>query len=281
MTRPTRPTVPPQRTEPATGPSALQVRGMGISFGGVRALDGVDLDIAPGEIVGVIGPNGAGKTTLFDCISGLSQGEGTVHLAGVDITSMPAHARAHAGLGRSFQDARLFTSMTVLDTLRVAGERNTRRPASVVGTLLGLGSGPKEEQQATERALQVIEQFGLTAYRDRLIGELSTGTRRVVDLAGLLVQRPSVILLDEPSSGIAQREAEALGPLLVQVRDELGCALLVIEHDMPLLLGLVERLYALETGRVITSGPPAQVVADPRVVRSYLGDDPAAIGRSG
>lgn len=260
---------------------ALQVRGMGISFGGVRALDGVDLDVAEGEIVGLIGPNGAGKTTLFDCISGLAPGEGTVSVAGRDITRMAPHARAHAGLGRSFQDARLFTSMTVLDTLRVAGERNTKKPASVVTTLLGLGGVPQEEQDATDRALQVVQQFGLTAYRDKLIGELSTGTRRVVDLAGLLVQRPSVILLDEPSSGIAQREAEALGPLLVQVRDELGCALLVIEHDMPLLLGLVERLYALETGRVIASGAPQDVVADPLVVRSYLGDDPAAIERSG
>ena len=266
----------------AQGPQlALQVRGMGVSFGGVRALDGVDLDVADGEIVGLIGPNGAGKTTLFDCISGLAPGEGTVSVAGRDITALAPHKRAHAGLGRSFQDARMFTSMTVLDTLRVAGERNTRRPASVMTTLLGLGGVPQEEQEATDRALEVIEQFGLTAYRDKLIGELSTGTRRVVDLAGLLVQRPSVILLDEPSSGIAQREAEALGPLLVGVRDELGCALLVIEHDMPLLLGLVERLYALETGRVIASGDPQAVVADPQVVRSYLGDDPAAIERSG
>ena len=261
--------------------SALSVRGMGVSFGGVRALDGVDLDVAQGEIVGLIGPNGAGKTTLFDCISGLAPGEGTVSVAGRDLTRMAPHARAHAGLGRSFQDARLFTSMTVLDTLRVAGERNTRRHASVVMTLLGLGGVPQEEEQATEHALEVVQQFGLWAYRNTLIGELSTGTRRVVDLAGLLVQRPSVILLDEPSSGIAQREAEALGPLLVQVRDELGCALVVIEHDMPLLLGLVDRLYALETGRVIATGAPQDVVTDPRVVRSYLGDDPAALERSG
>ena len=140
--------------------SALSVRSMGVSFGGVRALDGVDLDVAEGEIVGLIGPNGAGKTTLFDCISGLAPGEGTVSVAGRDITRMAPHARAHAGLGRSFQDARLFTSMTVLDTLRVAGERNTRRHASVVMTLLGLGGVPQEEQQATERALEVVQQFG-------------------------------------------------------------------------------------------------------------------------
>jgi ABC-type branched-subunit amino acid transport system ATPase component len=261
--------------------AALQVRGMGISFGGVRALDGVDLDVAPGEIVGLIGPNGAGKTTLFDCISGLAPGEGSVAVAGRDVTGLSPHARAHAGLGRSFQDARMFSSMTVLDTLRVAGERNAARRPSVIATLLGLGGVPEQAKAATDRALAVVQQFGLGAYRDKLIGELSTGTRRVVDLAGLLVQRPSVVLLDEPSSGIAQREAEALGPLLRQVRDELGCAMVVIEHDMPLLLGLVDRLYALETGRVIASGRPQDVVADERVVRSYLGDDPAAINRSG
>jgi ABC-type branched-subunit amino acid transport system ATPase component len=261
--------------------TALTVRGVGISFGGLRALDGVDLDVEPGEIVGLIGPNGAGKTTLFDCISGLVPGEGTIAVGGRDVTGMAPHQRAHAGLGRSFQDARLFSSMTVLDTLRVASERAAPKPPSVVGTLLGLGGAPEHEQAATRAALEVVERFGLQAYRDKLVGELSTGTRRVVDLAGLMVQRPSVVLLDEPSSGIAQREAEALAPLLRQVRDDLGCAMLLIEHDMPLLMSLAERLYALETGRVIVSGAPTDVIADPRVVASYLGTDPTAVGRSG
>ncbi|MFN2537184.1 MAG: ABC transporter ATP-binding protein [Mycobacteriales bacterium] len=259
--------------------AALEVRGVGISFGGLRALDGVDLVVEPGEIVGLIGANGAGKTTLFDCISGLLPGEGSVLVGGRDVTGLAPHARARAGLGRSFQDARLFTSMTVLDTLRVASEKGAARPAGVVSTLLGFGAD--HEAAATRAALDVVAAFGLTAYRDKLVGELSTGTRRVVDLAAIVIQKPSVVLLDEPSSGIAQREAEALGPLLRQVRDQLGCALLVIEHDMPLLLGLAERLYALETGRVIASGEPEVVVHDPEVVRSYLGDDPAALGRSG
>jgi len=263
-----------------TTTAALSVRGMGVSFGGLRALDGVDLDVQPGEIVGLIGANGAGKTTLFDCISGFVPGEGTVHVSGADVTSLPPHLKARAGLGRSFQDARMFTSMTVLDTLRVASELVAERPPSVVATLLGLGGTAQHEQTATAAAMSVVESFGLTAYRDKLIGELSTGTRRVVDLAALVLHKPSVILLDEPSSGIAQREAEALGPLLRKIRDQLGCALLVIEHDMPLLLGLAERVYALETGRVIASGSPEDVVHDERVIRSYLGDDPAALRRS-
>jgi branched-chain amino acid transport system ATP-binding protein len=262
-------------------PTALETRGVGISFGGVRALDAVDLTVAPGEIVGIIGPNGAGKTTLFDCISGLVPGEGAVLVSGRDVSKLPPHERARAGLGRSFQDARLFHTMTVLDTLRVANERHTPRGAGVVGTLLGHPGAQSAQRAASERADEVVAAFGLGDYRDKLIGELSTGTRRVVDLAGLLIQQPSVVLLDEPSSGIAQREAEALAPLLRRVRDELGCALVVIEHDMPLLLELAERMYALETGRVIAHGAPRDVVRDPEVVRSYLGDDPTAISRSG
>jgi branched-chain amino acid transport system ATP-binding protein len=262
-----------------TAAAALQAVGVGISFGGVRAVHDVSFSVAPGEIVGIIGPNGAGKTTLFDCLSGQHAHDGRVLLGGTDATSSSPHERARAGLGRSFQDARLFHSMTVLDTLRVASERHRPRGSGALSTLLGRTA--VAEAEADEKAHAVIEAFGLSAYADKGIGELSTGTRRVVDLAGILIQRPSVVLLDEPSSGLAQKEAEALGPLLLRLRDELGCALVVIEHDMPLLLGLAERLVALETGRVIAEGDPAAVIADPEVVRSYLGSDQVAIKRSG
>jgi branched-chain amino acid transport system ATP-binding protein len=134
---------------------------------------------------------------------------------------------------------------------------------------------------ATNAGVEMIDLMGLGPYRDKLVKELSTGTRRIVDLACVMIQGPSVVLLDEPSSGIAQRETEALGPLLVELRDSLGCALVLIEHDMPLLLGIAERVYALETGSVIAVGSATDVVRDPEVVRSYLGDDPDAIARSG
>ena len=261
--------------------SLLEARGVSIAFGGVRALSDVELDVEAGEIVGIIGANGAGKTTLFDYLSGITPGTGTVRLDGVDISELPPHERARAGLGRSFQDARLFHSLTVLDTLRVASERHRPVGTGVIATLIGLPSARTGEQAATKRAQQLVDEFRLGAYRDKLVGELSTGTRRVVDLACLFIQQPAVVLLDEPSSGIAQREAEALAPLLLKVRDDLGCALVLIEHDMPLVLGLAERMYALETGRVIAHGTPADVVADPDVIRSYLGDDPSAINRSG
>jgi branched-chain amino acid transport system ATP-binding protein len=247
----------------------------------VKALQGVDLRVDAGEVVGVIGANGAGKTTLFDCLSGITPCSGTVLLDGVDVSGAPVHERARAGLGRSFQDARLFHSMTVLDTLRTASERHRSSGSSVIGTLLGGRAAREGEADATKRAEELVETFGLGGYRDKLVGELSTGTRRIIDLACLLIQRPKVVLLDEPSSGIAQRETEALAPLLLRVRDELGCGLVLIEHDMPLVLSLATRLYALETGRVIAEGTPEDVVRDRAVVRSYLGDDPAAINRSG
>ena len=242
--------------------AALAVEGVSVSFGGVRALTGVSLQVGSGEIVGVIGPNGAGKTTLFDCISGHLACVGRVSLGGRDISGLPPHRRATAGLGRSFQDARLFPTLTVRDTFRAAAERRSRRTAAA-------------------EADRTVELMGLSAYAHKFVRELSTGTRRIVDLGCLLIQRPAVVLFDEPSSGIAQREAEALGPMLRSIRDETGAALLVIEHDMPLLLGVADRLYALETGRVIAEGEPARVVREPEVVRSYLGGDVVAINRSG
>jgi branched-chain amino acid transport system ATP-binding protein len=259
---------------------ALAARGVSIAYDGLQVLADVSIDVQPGEIVGVIGPNGAGKTTLFDCLSGFVTCEGRVWVTGTEVTGLAPHRRAKAGLGRSFQDARLYHSLTVLDTLRVAAELHVHH-APVAAAMAGLPGARRAEHDATQLANTQVEALGLGPYRDKLVRELSTGTRRIVDLACLLLQRPAVVLLDEPSSGIAQREVEALRPLLLRVRDETGCAVVLIEHDMPLLLGLAERVYALETGVVIAEGAPNDVVHDPEVIRSYLGADSVAITRSG
>jgi branched-chain amino acid transport system ATP-binding protein len=256
------------------------VRDISVAFDGLQVLTDVSLEVAPGEIVGVIGPNGAGKTTLFDCVSGFIPCTGRTWVAGTEVTRMAPHRRAKAGLGRSFQDARLYHALTVLDTLRVAAELHIR-PAPVVLAMARTPSARRAEDDATRLALEQVDGLGLEPYRDKLVGELSTGTRRVVDLACLLLQGPKVVLLDEPSSGIAQKEVEALRPLLLGLRDRTGCAIVLIEHDMPLLLGLADRVYALETGIVIAEGAPDTVVHDPEVVRSYLGTDASAIDRSG
>jgi branched-chain amino acid transport system ATP-binding protein len=251
--------------------TALELRGITRRFGGIAAVDDVDLDVASGEIVGILGPNGAGKTTLFDIVSGfLPPDEGEVRLAGVDVTHMDAAERARRGLGRSFQDARLFPSMTVAETIAVALERFTTvrdplRPA------LRLPSSFDAEQRVSTRVDELVELLGLGAYRNKFLRELSTGTRRIVDLACLVAHRPTVVLLDEPSSGIAQRESEALAPLLRRLRDEMGASLVVIEHDVPLVASVADRLVAMDAGRVIASGVPDHVLVDPAVVESYLG----------
>ena len=258
----------------------LEVSGLMKYFGSRQVVKGVSFDVSPGEVVGLLGPNGAGKTTLFDCITGHLACSGTVRLGETDLSRLAPHLRAAAGLGRSYQDARLYPSLTVRDTLRTASElahRRRGRWARIPGT----PASRVAERAALARAEEIIDLMGLAAYAGKFIRELSTGTRRVVDLGALLIQQPKVILFDEPSSGIAQREAEALGPLLGRIRAETGAALLVIEHDMPLLLGISDRLYALETGAVIEQGRPAEVVRAPRVVASYLGNDLSVINRSG
>ncbi len=284
-------------TDPAAGPaagpaansvaavarnhvSALEVHELSCSFGGIRAVDGVTLSIAPAEILGLIGPNGAGKTTVFDLISGFTPlAAGTVVLGGTDVSAMGPARRAAHGLGRSFQDARLFPDMTVTETLAVSLERWIER-RSAIGAALRLPGVFDDEERTALRVGELIELMQLGAYRRSFVRELSTGTRRVLDLACQVAHRPTVILLDEPSSGIAQREVEALAPLLRRLRDEMGAALVVIEHDMPLVSSISDRLVALDQGRVVTIGTPADVLSHPDVIRSYLGTDAAALSRS-
>jgi ABC-type branched-subunit amino acid transport system ATPase component/sugar phosphate permease len=266
---------------PTDGPPALDVTGLSCSFGGIRAVDGVSFGVAEREIVGIIGPNGAGKTTLFDLISGFTPSfGGTIALGGDDVSGLGPAARASRGLGRSFQDARLFPDMTVTDTLSVALERwFTNR--SALAAAMRLPMVFDDEERTALRVDELIELMHLGLYRHAFVRELSTGTRRVVDLACQVAHRPTVILLDEPSSGIAQREVEALAPLLLRLRDEMGAALVVIEHDIPLVSGISDRLIALDQGRVLVTGTPADVLLHPEVVRSYLGTDAAALARSG
>jgi branched-chain amino acid transport system ATP-binding protein len=275
-----RPAARPASAAPSTD-LALEAQGLTVSFGGIRAVNHVSLTVTTGEIVGIIGPNGAGKTTLFDLISGFTHSdEGRVTLNGLDVTGTGPARRARLGLGRSFQDARLFPAMTVEETIAVALERwiTVSNPLSAA---LHLPSWFRSERKVGLGVDELIELLSLEAYRTKFIRELSTGSRRVVDLACVVAHRPTVVLLDEPSSGIAQRESEALGPLLIRIRDTLGASLLVIEHDMPLLTGIADRMIALDQGEVLVEGPPDTVLHDPDVIASYLGDTQTAIDRSG
>ena len=267
-------------TEPVARQPVLEVSGLTKMFGGINAVSDVSFTLHENEILGLIGPNGAGKTTIFDMISGhLPSNAGRIALSGQDITGWPPEKRATIGLGRSFQDARIFPSLTVAENIAIGLERHIE----VRDHVSALFATPAMRESETDVAFTVddlIELMGLAAFRDKFVAELSTGSRRIVDLAMSIAHDPTVLLLDEPSSGIAQRETEALGPLLRRIREETGCAMLVIEHDMPLITTLSDSIVALDLGRVLVQGPPADVLKDDRVVNAYLGNDPATINRS-
>ncbi|WP_421120725.1 MFS transporter [Aquihabitans daechungensis] len=272
---------PSPPADPATAGPGLAVEELSVAFGGIRAVDEVSFAVAPREVVGLIGPNGAGKTTVLDLISGFTRPDaGRIRLGEVDLTGSRPSRRAALGLGRSFQDSRLFPSLTVEETLLVALERwlDVRDPFNAA---LHLPPFVDSEAAARHRVDELIDLLGLDAFRSKFIGELSTGSRRVVDIGCVLAHEPSVVLLDEPSSGIAQREAEALAPLLLRIRDALDASLIVIEHDMSLIASVSDRLVALDQGRVVAIGRPDEVLAHPEVVASYLGGDRAVLTRSG
>ena len=272
---------PPRGTPHPEHRVVLEVSGLSRSFGGIRAVSDVSFALHTDEILGLIGPNGAGKTTVFDLISGfLAPDSGRVLLDGSDITAWPPDRRARAGLGRSFQDARIFASLTVAENLAVSLERHLR-VRDHLADALRLPEVVDQEEDVRFTVEQLIDLMNLGAFRDKFVSELSTGSRRIVDLAMAIAHDPKLLILDEPSSGIAQRETEALGPLLQRIHHDVGCAILVIEHDMPLITGISNRMLALELGSIIAEGPPRQVISDQRVVSSYLGGDPAAINRSG
>jgi ABC-type branched-subunit amino acid transport system ATPase component len=263
----------------------LEVANVSKRFGGVTALNDVSFTVARSEILGFIGPNGAGKTTLFDVIGGLLPGDGgTIRLntdrGSYELARRSAPSRAQLGLGRSFQDGRLFPALTVQETIAVALENHVK-VRDPLAAALHLPMVMRSERRVRNRVDELVDFLGLGAFRDKFVHELSTGSRRIVDLACVLAHEPTVLLLDEPSSGIAQREAEALAPLLTRVRDSLGATLLVIEHDLPLLTSIADRMIALDLGEIIAEGPPADVVRHPAVVASYLGTTESTIARSG
>ncbi|MEX2393347.1 MAG: ATP-binding cassette domain-containing protein [Actinomycetota bacterium] len=273
---------PAKRKAPSpNAPVVLQCVEVSKQFGGIRAVDEVSIELRQGEILGLIGPNGSGKTTLMDCISGFLEIDGgRIVVNDVDVSDKAPHERARVGLGRSFQEAKLYPSLTVQETVKVSLERHMKSK-DIVAAAMHLPATYEAEIEADARVAELIDLMGLKAFAEKLTGELSTGTRRIVDIACILAQDPEIVLLDEPSGGVAQKETEALGPLLLRVQEYTGCSIVIIEHDMPLLSAICDRMVALETGSVIAVGTPKEVLNHPRVVESYLGTDDAAINRSG
>jgi ABC-type branched-subunit amino acid transport system ATPase component len=254
----------------------LSVAGLSLAFGGVHALDDVSFDVERGSVTGIIGPNGAGKTTLFDCISGIRKPDaGRVDLRAADGTQVELIARRPwernaLGVARTFQNARLFSSVPIGEILRtVQHEAMTR--SGFWRSVLGTAGARADEIEVARRAEEALELVGLTRHADKAPSELSTGMLRLTELAAVAVVRPKLLLLDEPASGIAQAETEALGPLLRRLADHLDATIVLIEHDMPLVMGISDTIVAMAEGAVVTSGPPDDVRRHPEVLRSYLG----------
>jgi branched-chain amino acid transport system ATP-binding protein len=241
----------------------LEVEDLTVAHGGLTALDGVDLVVAEGEVAGLIGPNGAGKTTLIDTVTGFTASRrGEVRSCGREITHAPPHERARLGLVRTFQSLELFDDLTVRENLVVAAGTPSWR-----STVTDLFRPKPSHTTATDDVLDTLE---LQAQADRLPTELSNGMRHRVALARALVARPHLVLLDEPAAGLGPTETEELGEVIRRL-PALGTAVLLVDHDMDLVLGVCDRLHVLDFGRIIASGTPAEVRADETVIAAYLG----------
>ncbi|MBM3658673.1 MAG: ATP-binding cassette domain-containing protein [Actinobacteria bacterium] len=250
-----------------------------VRFGGRYAVNGVSIEVRSGEVVGLIGTNGAGKTTLMNAVSGFVKSTGTIELFGTRIDGKASYRRSRYGMGRAFQNARIFGGLTVRETIMVALE--ARQRSLLLPSMLSLPPSPWAERTKRKQAEEIISYLGLSRYADNLVSELSTGSRRIVELGALLALDTRLMMLDEPTAGVAQKETEAFGPLIKAIQQDLGSSILIIEHDMPMVMSISDRIYCLEAGQVIAEGGPDEVRNNPAVIASYLGTDERAIQRSG
>ncbi|MFG1302853.1 ABC transporter ATP-binding protein [Xanthobacter autotrophicus] len=270
-------------TRPAPGllaPAHLAVSGLSLSFGGLKALTDVSFEVRPGTITALIGPNGAGKTSLFNCISGFYRPrEGHIRLDGQDITHTHPPARAKAGLARTFQNIALFKGMTVLDNIKLG--RHAHMKTNLLQALAYWGAARREEMELrAEVERQIIDFLEIDHIRNKPVASLSYGLQKRVELARALAMRPRLLMLDEPVAGMNREETEDMARFILDVKEEWGISILMVEHDMGMVMDISDHVVVLNFGKVIAQGPPAQVQGDPQVAAAYLGSgNPAELMR--
>src|SRR2546421_4110402 len=256
---------------------ALEVRGVSLRFGGVRALTEVSFGVNDGELFSIIGPNGAGKTSIVNCISGrYKPTEGQLFYQGRDITGLTPNARASLGIGRTFQNLALFNHRSALDTIRV-GRPNLLKNNFITGSLSWLPGARREELEHRRKVEEIIDFLDLQSVRKATAGTLPYGLRKRVELARAMALEPELILLDEPMAGMNFEEKEDMARYIVDLNEEFGMTVMMIEHDMGVVMDISHRVMLLDFGRKIAEGDPASVLADPHVKRAYLGEEDEAL----
>ena len=249
----------------------LEVRNLGISFGGLRAVDDLNMDIEQGALVGLIGPNGAGKTTAFNLLTGVYQpSDGSIKLDGQQLVGKTPTDICKSGVARTFQNIRLFSKMSVLDNVKVALHNHIEY--SLAESFFHFGNYSKKEKEMDERALDILKVFGLDTYADALASNLPYGKQRKLEIARALATEPKLLLLDEPAAGMNPNETKELMDTIELIREKFHVTILLMEHDMKLVSGICEYLYVLNFGMELAHGEPSVVLNDPRVITAYLGE---------